>query len=106
MLGVVIPTDPSFDPMESNRRAAAVSELLRQIGLSEGAESRWWNLTNYPELGGRTPTQAWLSGDHEGVERLVAKWYEDSEAVAQRYRDNPDLMASLRARSAALRRTG
>ena len=82
----MVPDDPNFDPLEGNRRAAAVNELLRHIGLSDGAETRWWNLTRYAELGDRTPTQAWLA----------------SEAVARRYRDDPDLMASLRERSAAL----
>jgi hypothetical protein len=98
----MVPDDPNFDPMESNRRAAAINELLRHIGLSDGAETRWWNLTRYAELGDRTPTQAWLADDHQGVEKLVAQWYADSEAVARRYRDDPDLMASLRERSAAL----
>jgi hypothetical protein len=91
--------------MESGRRAAAVNELLRQIGLSDGAETRWWNYTGYSELGDRTPTQAWLIGDHEAVEKLVARWYEDSVAVAKRYRSDPELMADLRRRSSALSRS-
>jgi hypothetical protein len=99
----MVPADPDFDPMESNRRAAAVNELLRQIGISDGAETRWWNLARYTELGNRTPTQAWLAGDHQGVEKLVLGWYEDIEAVVKRYQDDPDLMADLRQRSAALR---
>ena len=92
------PGDPDVDPMESNRRAAAVNELLCQIGLSEGAETRWWNHDGYAELGDRTPTQAWLDGDHQAVEALVRKWYEDSEAAARRYRDDPALMAELQRR--------
>src|ERR1035441_8728517 len=98
----MVPDDPNFDPLEGNRRAAALNELLRHVGLADGAETRWWNLTRYAELGDRTPTQAWLAGDHLGVEKLVAQWYADSEPLPRRSRHAPDLMASLRERSAAL----
>jgi hypothetical protein len=87
---------------EINRRAAAVNELLRQIGLSNGADTEWWNCRAYDELGGLTPTQAWLMGDHEAVEKLIADWYAVSELSAERFRNDPDFMDSLRQKSAAI----
>jgi hypothetical protein len=87
---------------EINRRAAAVNELLRQIGLSNGAETEWWNFRAYDELGGLTPTQAWLRGDHEAVEKLIADWYAATERSAEKFRNDPDFMDSLRQKSAAI----
>jgi len=91
--------------MEANRRAAAVNELLRQIEHSTGAVTEWWNHAQYEQLGDRTPTQAWLAGDHEAVEQLVAHWYAISEAAAEHRRNDPGFMAMLREKSAALRPT-
>lgn len=89
--------------LEANRRAAAVNELLRQIAGSTGAITEWWNHVRYEQLGDRTPTQAWLAGDHTAVESLVAEWYTASEEAAERRRRDPAFMAMLRDRSAALR---
>ena len=90
-------------PMEVNRRAAAVNELLRQIAHPSGALTEWWNHTRYERLGERTPTQAWLAGNHELVEKLVMDWYAASEAAADRRRNDPEFMAMLREKGAALR---
>lgn len=87
---------------EINRRAAAVNDLHRQIGLSTGAETEWWNRRTYGQLGGLTPTQAWLRGDHKTVEQLIADWYAATEHAAERHRGNPDFMATLRKQSAAI----
>jgi hypothetical protein len=65
--------------------------------------TEWWNLSRYEQLGNRTPTQAWLAGDHELVEKLVMDWYAASEAVAERRRSDLEFMAMLREESAALR---
>ena len=86
-------------PDERDRRAAAVSELLQSIGESNGSEAEWWNHRVYAELGGLTPTQAWLRGDHDGVERLVASWYEATEQAAERRRNDPEFMRMLKRRS-------
>ena len=86
------------DALELQRRARAINVLLEQIGVSKGLQNEWWNLTAWPELGDRTPTQAWLAGDHEAVRELVEKWYADSEAVGERLRSDPHFMDLLRSR--------
>jgi hypothetical protein len=90
-------------PTEANRRAASVNELLRQISQSNGAITEWWNHAQYPQIGNRTPTQAWLAGDHQAVEQLVAEWCATSEAAAERHRNDAQFMAMLRKKSTALR---
>ena len=87
---------------EEVRRAAAVTELLSRIGLSNGAETEWWNYRTYAELGGLTPTQAWRRGDHLAVEHLIADWYDSTERSAERFRTDPEFMDSLRQKSAAI----
>lgn len=84
---------------ELNRRAAAINDLLRSIGESDGSATEWWNHRAYEELGGRTPTQAWLRGDHEAVQRLVASWYAATERSAERYRNDPAFMKMLQEKS-------
>jgi hypothetical protein len=86
------------DQNELSRRAAAVNEILGRIGLSSGGYSEWWNLTAYDELGGLTPTQAWLRGEHEAVERLVLSWFDRSEEAAERARNDPAFLRMLNER--------
>jgi hypothetical protein len=81
---------------ESQRKAAAINYLLGQIGLSNGRETEWWNHQSYPELGDRTPTQAWLAGDEEGVRKLVDKWYAETRAAVDHHRSDPEFMAKIR----------
>ncbi len=88
---------------ESQGRAAALSVLLDQIGLSEGRESEWWNFRTYDELGGRTPTQAWSAGDKEQVEQLVQRWFAETDGALAARRANPEFMDMLRGKLAALR---
>jgi hypothetical protein len=88
---------------ESQRKAAAINCLLGQIGLSNGKETEWWNHRSYPELGDRTPTQAWLAGDEEGVRDLVDKWYADSQSAIDEHRRDPEFMAMLRRKAEAPR---
>lgn len=88
---------------ESQRKAAAINYLLGQIGLSNGRETEWWNFQSYPELDGRTPTQAWLDGDEEAVRDLVDKWYADTQSAIDRHRNDPEFMAMLRRKIEALR---
>jgi len=93
---------PSPD-QESQRRAAALNVLLGQIGLSDGKATEWWNHRAYDELDGRTPTQAWLAGDEEAVERLVRGWYSETERTLEERRRDPEFMDMLRRKLAALR---
>ena len=88
---------------ESQRKAAAVNYLLDQIGLSEGRGTEWWNHQTYSELGDRTPTQAWLAGDEEGVRRLVGDWYRATQSALDDHRRDPIFMAMLRDRIDAQR---
>jgi|SRR5580658_10465352 len=81
---------------ESQRTAAAINYLLGQIGLSNGKETEWWNHQTYPELGGRTPTQAWLAGDEEAVRNLVDVWYQATQSAMDEHRRDPAFMADLR----------
>jgi len=91
--------DPNY---ESYRRAAAINDLLEQIGLPKGEESEWWNHRTYAELGDMTPTQAWLAGNQEGVRRLVDQWYQDTERAQAERRMDPQFMAMLRRKVDAL----
>jgi hypothetical protein len=95
-----MPTD-SGD--EIQRKAAAVTYLLGQIGLSDGRETEWWNYRSYDELRGRTPTQAWLGGDVEAVEQLVRRWYLDTERALETRRKDPAFMAMIQRKSDALK---
>ena len=88
---------------ESERKAAAINYLLGQIGLSNGRETEWWNHQAYPELGDRTPTQAWLAGDEEAVRKLVEDWYRATQAALDEHRQDPAFMQMLRDKIDALR---
>jgi hypothetical protein len=88
---------------ESQHRAAALNVLLGQIGLSEGKETEWWNFRVYDELGGRTPTQAWLGGDKKAVERLVRGWHSETQRGLEERRHDPEFMRMLRDKLLALR---
>lgn len=85
---------------EAQRQAAAFHYLLGEIGLAKSGEYHWFNARNHPELGDRTPTEAWLAGDHEGVKALVRRWYEGTRRAQRRIADDPKMMAFLRARMA------
>jgi hypothetical protein len=93
---------PSLDPRELRYRAAAIEDLLERIATSTHAEGEWWNSSSYEELGGRTPTEAWLAGDHEAVERLVHIWYERSEQRAEEIRKDPAFLEMLEERRRAI----
>jgi hypothetical protein len=90
-------------PIEANRRTAAFNELVHAIAHSTGEPTEWWNYSRYEQLGDRTPTEAWLAGDHEAVEQLLMDWYAASEAAVERHRNDPEFMAMIREKSTALR---
>ena len=74
----------------------------RQLEESNGSETEWWNRRVYEELGGLTPTQAWLRGDHDAVESLVASWYAATERAAERRRNDPEFIEMLKRRGEAI----
>jgi len=88
------PNPPSA--IEQQRQAAALNHLLGEIGLTSAEQTKWWNLVGYEELGGRTPTQAWLAGDEDSVRALVEQWYEASHAAAARLIGNEQYLLDLR----------
>ena len=88
------PNPPSA--IERQRQAAALNHLLGEIGLTSAEQTKWWNLVGYEELGGRTPTQAWLAGDEDSVRALVEQWYEASHAAAARLIGNEQYLLDLR----------
>ena len=87
----------------SQRKAAAINYLLGQIGLSNGKETEWWNHRSYPELGNRTPTQAWLAGDEEEVRQLVDGWYKATQAEIDKHQRDPAFLEMARRKIASLR---
>ncbi len=96
--------DSDRDPQELHRRAAAVNEIIGRIGVSGTGSgiSEWWNLESFEELGGRTPTAAWLAGGHEAVERLVLSWFDRSEQAASRAQSDQAFLRMVEERRRAL----
>lgn len=83
------------DPIDLERRAAATEDLLNRIATSTGAEGEWWNHSACAELGGRTPTEAWLAGDHAAVQHLIEIWYERTDHQAEQVRNDPAFLATI-----------
>jgi hypothetical protein len=81
-------------------RELARAQLIERI--ENGNALDWFNMTTYAELGDRTPTDAWQAGDHQVVELLIDKWYADSEASAERHRNDPKFMAMIDRRREAM----
>jgi hypothetical protein len=88
----------SLDPRELSYRAAAIEDLRERIATSTHAEGEWWNSSTYEESAGRTPTEAWLAGDHGAVVRLVDIWYERSERRSEEIRNDPAFLEMLEER--------
>ena len=84
-----IPSPPHF---------SAVDELVNRIATSSGDSDEWWNASTHEELGGRTPTEAWLAGDHDGVMRVVAGWYQQSDERAEQIRNDPAMFEMIKDR--------
>jgi hypothetical protein len=83
---VALAHDNLHELSDDQRRqvAAGLNQMLVELGEAEQEISDWWNLIGFPQLGGRTPTQAWLAGDYENVRDLVRSLYEDSAQSAIR----------------------
>jgi hypothetical protein len=84
-----------LDQIEQTRRQAAIDELVNRIATSSGESDEWWNSRTYEVLGGRRPTEAWLAGDHDGVMRLIAGWYQQSEERAEQIRNDPAILEMI-----------
>jgi hypothetical protein len=84
--------------IELQRQAAVLHHLLGEIGLATDEQTYWWNLVSYEELGGQTPTQAWLAGDEGSVRALVEGWYRASSAAASRLIDDDEYLLQLRSK--------
>ncbi len=64
--------------------------------MTSAKQTKWWNSVSYEELGGRTPTQAWLAGYEDSVRGLVEQWYEASRAAAARLIGDDEYLLRLR----------
>lgn len=84
--------------IEQARRQAAIDELVNRIATSSGDSDEWWNASTHEELGGRTPTEAWLAGDHDGVMRMIAGWYQKSDERAEQILNDPAMLKMIEAR--------
>ncbi len=80
---------------ENGDRRAAIDDLLDRIAASTGGADEWWNRSAYEELGGRTPTEAWLAGDRDGVVRVILEWYQKTEESAERIRNDPTTLQMI-----------
>jgi hypothetical protein len=64
-----------FTDEQRRQVAAGLNRILSELGYPEQEISDWWNLVAFPELDGRTPTQAWLDGDYGAVRDLIEGMY-------------------------------
>jgi hypothetical protein len=78
----------SLSDEERRRVAAGFNEILESLGMPRQDLNDWWNLTAFAELGGRTPTRAWLDHDYGAVQELVASLYAASSGAGQRLTDS------------------
>ncbi len=97
-----LPPGHDMTPEEAHRAAVGINDLLVEMGHRPERIAGWWNFSPFPQLGGLTPTQAWLRGDYDGVKRLVASLYAASATRAKRVADDPERMSDLRKRLAEL----
>ena len=78
--------------IEQARRQAAIDELVDRIATSSGDSDEWWNARKHEDLGGRTLAEAWLTGDHDGVMRVIAGWYQQSDERAEQIQNDPAML--------------
>ena len=81
--------------IEQARRQAAIDELVDRIATSSGDSDQWWNASTREDLGGRTLTEAWLAGDHGGVMRVIAGWYQQTDERAEQIRNDPAMLEMI-----------
>jgi len=88
-------TSSPLNQVEQVRRQVAIDDLVGWIATSSGESDEWWNASTHDVLGGRTPTEAWLSRDHDGVMRVIAGWYEQSDERAEQIRNDPAMLEMI-----------
>jgi hypothetical protein len=93
-----LPPGDKMTPEEVHRAAMGINNLLVELGHRPERITGWWNFSQFPLLGGLTPTQAWLRGDYDGVRRLVESLYAGSATSAKRIASDPERMSALRKR--------
>jgi hypothetical protein len=86
--------------------AGGVDGHVNRIATSSGASDEWWNARTHEVLGGRTPTEARLAGDHDGVMRLIAGWYEQSDDRAEQIRNDPAMLEMMEDRRRSIAEKG
>jgi hypothetical protein len=79
--------------MWSNREATKIGLALSKIGYSDSEVTHWWNETEYAELSGMTPTQAWNRDEFDLVKGLVERIV--STAFASKLSDDPTILKRL-----------
>ena len=84
-----------LNQIEQARRQAAIDELVDRIATSSGDSDEWWNAKTHEELAGRTPTEAWLAGDHDGVMRVIAGWYQQTDERTEQIRNDPAMLEMI-----------
>jgi hypothetical protein len=84
-------------PAEASTRAEATETLVAEMRAGKGPRGAkgWWDHP-FVRLGGRTPGEALTAGDENQVRELIQHWYEESEAGAERLRQNPALLKMIR----------
>ena len=88
-------TSSPLNQVEQVRRQTAIDDLLNRIATPSGESDEWWNASAHEVLGGRTPTEAWLAGDHDGVLRVIAGWYQQSDERAEQIRNDPAMLEMI-----------
>jgi hypothetical protein len=89
---------------DPSRIAAAITDLLIRHGYPPGRVDEWWNHASYAELGGHTPTSAWLLGEYEAVLHVVESTYAASEKSAHRTATDRRAVEQIRQKIADLDR--
>jgi hypothetical protein len=85
------PRDLSAD--EAGREAAQINHALSRAGFTDAEATHWWNNAVYPQLGGRTATQAWFACDYDAVKAIVEHLL--SERFADALKNRPDIARRL-----------
>jgi hypothetical protein len=73
--------------------SAAPGRDLSTPEFTDAEATRWWNNAVYPQLGGRTATQAWFACDYDAVKAIVEHLV--SERFADALKNRPDVARRL-----------
>jgi hypothetical protein len=93
----------ALTPEQAGQVAAGLNVILGRLGYPDHELSDWWNHVSWPQLAGRTATQAWLAGAYDDVAVLIEQLYLDAQESVARTTADVAFMASLRKRAQRLR---